>query len=326
MAQLVRAPPCHGGGHWFESRLGRFSNLFIRGVLAQLGEHLPYKQRVIGSSPIGPTFLKKIILCRSGGTGRRPGLKIPWVAIPVPVRSRSAAEKKLVLYKLFLYYRTEQKTEVHSVIKKTICLCQEGLLMKQSSVVLEQHIIDTVKEWQIKIGYRREAMNLYYPEESLKDMLGLSENASEEELKKALELFSEETNARFGQLKITGKDGRYCIGIPEAGCEYIHTTVPDSEFLKSFLKVVTGLHPDFEQVRMCFKEVGDKYQEAFAEQDHGTDGMGRVFYFTGKDRCGTPETSRIDCYVYCVELDDFGMTYHRFSWHDYQKLLAADHS
>ncbi len=24
------------------------------GVLAQLGEHLPYKQRVIGSSPIGP--------------------------------------------------------------------------------------------------------------------------------------------------------------------------------------------------------------------------------------------------------------------------------
>ena len=25
------------------------------GILAQLGEHLPYKQRVIGSSPIGPT-------------------------------------------------------------------------------------------------------------------------------------------------------------------------------------------------------------------------------------------------------------------------------
>ena len=48
MAQLVRAPPCHGGGHGFESRLGRF------GILAQLGEHLPYKQRVIGSSPIGP--------------------------------------------------------------------------------------------------------------------------------------------------------------------------------------------------------------------------------------------------------------------------------
>ena len=27
-----------------------------RGVLAQLGEHLPYKQRVTGSSPVGPTY------------------------------------------------------------------------------------------------------------------------------------------------------------------------------------------------------------------------------------------------------------------------------
>ena len=51
MAQLVRAPPCHGGGRRFESDLGRHN-----GILAQLGEHLPYKQGVIGSSPIGPTF------------------------------------------------------------------------------------------------------------------------------------------------------------------------------------------------------------------------------------------------------------------------------
>ena len=28
--------------------------IILLGVLAQLGEHLPYKQRVIGSSPIGP--------------------------------------------------------------------------------------------------------------------------------------------------------------------------------------------------------------------------------------------------------------------------------
>ena len=29
------------------------------GILAQLGEHLPYKQRVIGSSPIGPILMPK---------------------------------------------------------------------------------------------------------------------------------------------------------------------------------------------------------------------------------------------------------------------------
>ena len=61
MAQLVRAPPCHGGGRGFEPHSGRlhYARLYghsgISGVLAQLGEHLPYKQRVIGSSPIGPT-------------------------------------------------------------------------------------------------------------------------------------------------------------------------------------------------------------------------------------------------------------------------------
>ena len=31
-----------------------FSNFIIFGIIAQLGEHLPYKQRVIGSNPIGP--------------------------------------------------------------------------------------------------------------------------------------------------------------------------------------------------------------------------------------------------------------------------------
>ena len=54
MAQLVRAPPCHGGGRGFESHPGRFASSKECGILAQLGEHLPYKQRVTGSSPVGP--------------------------------------------------------------------------------------------------------------------------------------------------------------------------------------------------------------------------------------------------------------------------------
>ena len=54
MAQLVRASPCHGEGRRFESDHGSLKDFNPCGVLAQLGEHLPYKQRVIGSSPIGP--------------------------------------------------------------------------------------------------------------------------------------------------------------------------------------------------------------------------------------------------------------------------------
>ena len=31
-------------------------SIYYHGILAQLGEHLPYKQRVTGSSPVGPIF------------------------------------------------------------------------------------------------------------------------------------------------------------------------------------------------------------------------------------------------------------------------------
>ena len=61
MAQLVRAPPCHGGGRGFESHSGRLTDYSVFGIIAQLGEHLPYKQRVIGSSPIGPILQQEIV-------------------------------------------------------------------------------------------------------------------------------------------------------------------------------------------------------------------------------------------------------------------------
>ena len=76
VAQLVRAPPCHGGGRGFESHPGRF--LFISpGILAQLGEHLPYKQRVTGSSPVGSTFadmaqLAEQLICNQQVEGSSP--------------------------------------------------------------------------------------------------------------------------------------------------------------------------------------------------------------------------------------------------------------
>ena len=49
--QAVKTSPFHGGNPG--SNPGRVTIHF--GRLAQLGEHLPYKQGVIGSSPITPT-------------------------------------------------------------------------------------------------------------------------------------------------------------------------------------------------------------------------------------------------------------------------------
>ena len=36
----------------------------VRGRIAQLGEHLPYKQGVTGSSPVVPTILNNIIIIK----------------------------------------------------------------------------------------------------------------------------------------------------------------------------------------------------------------------------------------------------------------------
>ena len=49
---------------------------------------------------------------------------------------------------------------------------------------LAQHMVDTVKEWQCKIGVRKEKMDLFYPLESLKELLQMDPAASTEELEK----------------------------------------------------------------------------------------------------------------------------------------------
>ena len=49
----------------------------LNGILAQLGEHLPYKQRVTGSSPVGPIIadvaqLAEQLICNQQVTGSSP--------------------------------------------------------------------------------------------------------------------------------------------------------------------------------------------------------------------------------------------------------------
>ena len=71
------------------------------GVLAQLGEHLPYKQRVIGSSPIGPTFkenradvaqLAEQLICNQQVIGSSPiiGFYTIYIYGQIPERPKGA--------------------------------------------------------------------------------------------------------------------------------------------------------------------------------------------------------------------------------------------
>ena len=64
VGETVNSHAFHACIHGFESRTGHHY-----GGLAQLGEHLPYKQRVSGSSPLTSTMK-----CRLSSIGRATDL------------------------------------------------------------------------------------------------------------------------------------------------------------------------------------------------------------------------------------------------------------
>ena len=180
---------------------------------------------------------------------------------------------------------------------------------------LRQHIYDTVKEWQLKIGVQNERLRLYYPASSLKSLLRLGQDVSRRHLDEALLEFFREMEPQLGDAVFSCRGERYCIEIPAEGCAYIAEKIPEPEFLKRFLSVMTAGDSSLEQIRRCFRDFAGSHGLRFWEEDRKTDGMGHVFYFENND---------LEPYVYCVEDDDFGLTYHRFTREDYEELSGKN--
>lgn len=212
---------------------------------------------------------------------------------------------------------------------------------------LEKHIIDTIKEWQLKIGYREGNMKLYYPGESLEELLGITkcdiysegqsaaetcEPSAEHTLQTVLNRFCDELEPKLGRIKISGSYERYCLDIPAKGCAYVAGKVPEPKFLKRFLQIITNPGSTMVQIRECFESYGMQEGTAYVEElvmedaevveeNHDAEAYkteahrhhhgGYAFYF---------EDSAVEEYVYWVEENEFGLTYHRFTRGEFQKL------
>lgn len=163
---------------------------------------------------------------------------------------------------------------------------------------LEKNLTDVVKEFQIKIGYSKHSMSLYYMKDSLERLLGIT--ADEKNMEKVLEDFSKYSENIFKGIKTSYKDNRFCITIPAEGVEYIHKTVPDSQFLKLFLSTVTKHDISINDIANVFK----KFSENVCCKEIRNDDFDYVIYFTD----GIP-----DEYIYCVKFENCHATYHRFT-------------
>lgn len=202
-------------------------------------------------------------------------------------------------------------------MRGVLCETAKGGQIDMKTEALQKHIYDTVKEWQMKIGYREENMKLYYPDISLKGLLGLDRDADSKRLDEALALFAEAMQPQLGKIRVScdEKKERYCLDVPAEGAAYIAKEVPDSVFLKKFFGVITAPGSTLGDVRACFAGYAGEQGSSYREFDRTEDGLGHVFYFEGHSE---------DEYIYCVESDDFGLTYHRFDREDYEKLVSEN--
>ena len=145
---------------------------------------------------------------------------------------------------------------------------------------LKKHIIDTVKEWQMKIGYRAESMKLYYPAVSLAELLDLPEDVGKEQLQRALFEFAEKEEAFLGKLSFAEKEDRWDLTVPPEGCTWIHENFQDPPFLKDFIQTITTPGNTLTEVRACF----DRHampEHTVQEAETVTDGGGREFFTHG---------------------------------------------
>lgn len=170
------------------------------------------------------------------------------------------------------------------------------------------NIIDQIKEAQIKLGYVRETVRLYYPTASLNAILEI-EAKDAYEMAQWLEKYFSETETELGKIQAAVSGGRIELSVPPEGAEYVHREVDSPAFLVDLITLFQTHHCcTLEEIRKVFEAHGAYRCEKMAE---GTD-FDYVMYF---------EDTAVDEYYYCIKAEMGHTIYHRFTREDYEQLL-----
>lgn len=169
------------------------------------------------------------------------------------------------------------------------------------------NIIDVIKEEQIKLGYRKEKIRLYYPLPSLNALLGTQSASAQMELQ--LKEFFERNRDIFGDVKVSYKGERFCILFPEDASEYVNNHTKKEGFLYDFIHVIAQHDIQIEDVLQVFKMYSanihfEKMNDA--EFDY------LIFFEDGQP----------DSYRYCLTDEGHHLIYHRYTKKDYEELFG----
>lgn len=170
---------------------------------------------------------------------------------------------------------------------------------------LKNSLVDTIAEQQLKIGYRNEKVELYYPASSLRNLLEVEGDLPQ--LGTALQEFAQNVKAELGGLEISHKGERFRIVIPEQGSEYIHFHAKNMAFLQEFITVIASHECGFEDIRQLFCKYSDCVRVLKMENEE----FDYCFYF---------EDGKPDAYRYCVAFEEGHAIYHRFTIEDYEEF------
>lgn len=170
---------------------------------------------------------------------------------------------------------------------------------------LKTNIIGLVKESQIKLGYSKTPINLYYPAEAINTLL--DSTLSIPDLEAALRDFSDYACDELGKITFSRKDDMFCITIPETGVEYVHENIENNGFLEAFIACISDGHCSVDDIIAVFH----RFSDHVTVQKTTHDEFDYLIYFTD----GTP-----DSYRYCLH-NEFGhMVYHRFTPKEFEKF------
>lgn len=175
---------------------------------------------------------------------------------------------------------------------------------------LMTNIIDVIKEEQIKLGYQKERIRLYYPLSSLNILLGTSVNS--EQMESLLKEYFLTKADIFGDVEVSHKSDRFCINFPEETTEYVYKHTEQTGFLHDFIHTIEKHEITIEDVFSLFH----KYSDAVHFEEMKESEFDYLIYF---------ESGEPDSYRYCLTLEGSHIIYHRYTKEDYAELFSGSH-